>query len=197
MRLCFALEPLARLGLSLSSGQFHTTALYLCHPQILAQGDNGKMTQEQTRDVTVPGSHGTSATEAAKMSPTYGVVPHDLTLFPWAHFCLLPVLHSVSSDQGVSWAHVWWDGMGSWRQPYTPGNRKSFLVLTTWLGCLSSKPQPGKSFLGLSVALPCRSSAKGFSWCRGTVSTVLVVGHLCLPQLPPSCGEDPAARDGR
>lgn len=38
LRLCFALEPLALLGLCLSSGPFLTTAFYLCHPQILVQG---------------------------------------------------------------------------------------------------------------------------------------------------------------
>lgn len=37
LRPCSALEPLALLGLCFSFGLFLTTALYLCHPLILAR----------------------------------------------------------------------------------------------------------------------------------------------------------------
>lgn len=48
LRPCSALEPLALLGLCLSFGLFLTTALYLCHPLILAPpgGGNGKTIQK-------------------------------------------------------------------------------------------------------------------------------------------------------
>lgn len=51
--------------------------------------------------------------------------------------------------------------MRSQWQPHALGNRKSFLALTTWLGCLSSKPQPGKGFFGPSVVLPRISAGAG------------------------------------
>lgn len=77
LRPCFALEPLALLGLCLSSGSLLIYYNFLSLPptgispggQWDDDSEGVMVTVGQTRDVTVPGSHGALVTGTAKMSP--------------------------------------------------------------------------------------------------------------------------------